>query len=268
MLTGLKTKSRIKTIAYWVTTSIIVLETTVGAQWDLSRNEFVSNVFHQLGYPLYLLTVIGIWKIPGAVVLVIPKFPRVKEWAYAGLFFIYTGAAASHLFVHQVGAAVGPFIFACITLASYFLRPPSRTLDTNKSNINGNITKAKKIIYWTCIVILEFILLSGGIGQIGHLWGTVEGTVNLLSYPIYFLTIIGTWKILGGIALLFPRFPRLQEWAYAGIFFEMTGAVASNAFSGLGGHHLILPLIFAGLAVTAWALRPPVRSLAMNKAAV
>ena len=88
---------RIKNIAYWVFTGIVALETAAGAQWDLSRNDFVKQTFTHLGYPLFLLTIIGAWKIPAFIVILIPKFPLVKEWAYAGLFFVYTGAAASHL---------------------------------------------------------------------------------------------------------------------------------------------------------------------------
>jgi hypothetical protein len=53
-----------------------------------------------------------------------------------------------------------------------------------------------------------------------------------LGYPLYFVTILGFWKVLGAMALLAPRFPRLKEWAYAGTFFEMTGAAASHAMSG------------------------------------
>ncbi len=128
---------------------------------------------------------------------------------------------------------------------------------------NKNSTKKPKIIgYWASTAILVFVLLSGGLGELMHLWGTVEGTVNLLGYPLYFLTIIGIWKVLGGIALLIPRFPLLKEWAYAGIFFNMTGAVASNAACGNYGHHLIVPLIIAGIAVASRALRPPSRKIA------
>src|SRR5687767_12644217 len=88
---------RIKIIAYWVFTGIVALETAAGAQWDLVRNDFVKQVFTHLDYPFYLLTIIGVWKIPAFIAIIIPKFPLVKEWAYAGLFFVYTGAAASHL---------------------------------------------------------------------------------------------------------------------------------------------------------------------------
>jgi len=120
------TQSKNRNIAYWIATGLIVLETVAGAQWDLVRNPYVTKVFNDLGYPLYLLTILGIWKIPAAVVLVIPRFPLVKEWAYAGLFFVYTGAVASHFFLNQNSAVIGPGILACILIASWYLRPLSR----------------------------------------------------------------------------------------------------------------------------------------------
>jgi hypothetical protein len=124
-----KTKSRIKTIAYWVTTSIVVLETAAGAEWDLARNQFVKDVFAHLAYPNYLLTIIGVWKLPAFIVLLITKYPLLKEWAYAGLFFVYTGAAASHLAVgDDPGKWIGPAVFSLILIASWALRPASRRL--------------------------------------------------------------------------------------------------------------------------------------------
>lgn len=262
-VTKLTVSPRIKNIAYWITTVIIVLETAAGAQWDLSANAYVTKVFNDLGYPLYLLTIIGIWKILAVVVLLINKFPRIKEWAYAGVFFVYSGAAASHLFANQAGAAVGPLIFCLITLASYYLRPKSRCLiPSQQFQEQVKRKKWKAISYWTTIVILGYVLLSGGIGEMLHLWGTLE-TVTKLGYPIYFLTIIAIWKILGGIAITVPKFPRLKEWAYAGIFFNMTGASISHAMCGDYGSyafHIIVPLVIAGIAIVSWALRPSSRT--------
>ncbi len=262
------TVSKIRTIAYWVTTAIIVLETGVGAWWDIMKIPFVSNVMHNLGYPLYILSIIGFWKVFAVVALLIPGFPRVKEWAYAGVFFVYTSAAASHLAMGDVSAAWGPAVFACITFASRALRPSSRRLkptqifDGKIDDESAATKKWKAIAYWTIIVILEFVLLSAGIAELMHFSANVEGIVNQLGYPMYFLTIQGVWKILGGIALLMPRFPVLKEWAYAGIIFNMTGAVASSAICGLGAGHLIAPLIIAGIAVTSWVLRPPLQKFA------
>jgi len=75
------------------------------------------------------------------------------------------------------------------------------------------------------------------------------------------LTILGFWKVLGAIALFTPRFPRLKEWAYAGTFFELTGAVASHAVCGDSVGRFIWPGFFAVCAVASWALRPQSRTL-------
>lgn len=118
---------RSRTIAYWVTTVIIAAELAVGGVWDILRIEYVREVLdQQLGYPAYFAVIIGVWKVPGAVALIVPRFPRVKEWAYAGAIFTYTGAAASHLTVGDVAGAIGPSIFAVIALASWALRPSDR----------------------------------------------------------------------------------------------------------------------------------------------
>lgn len=126
--------------------------------------------------------------------------------------------------------------------------------------------KTKVISYWIATGVLEFVLLSGGIANLLHFQPNVDGLVDHLGYPIYFLSILGFWKVLGGIAILFPRFPRLQEWAYAGIFFELSGAVASHVAVGDGPGQFGAPLIFAMLAVVSWILRPASRRAAFHKA--
>jgi uncharacterized membrane protein YphA (DoxX/SURF4 family) len=93
--------------------------------------------------------------------------------------------------------------------------------------------------------------------------GTLD-TVRVLGYPPYLLTILGTWKILGSIAIVIPGFPRLKEWVYAGIFFGMTGAAASHAMKGDFGpfaYHIVITLSLAALALLSWALRPQSRTL-------
>jgi uncharacterized membrane protein YphA (DoxX/SURF4 family) len=119
--------TRNRAIAYWVTTVLIAAELAVGGLWDILRTDYVREIVErQLGYPEYFLVIIGIWKVPGAVVLLVPRCPRLKEWAYAGAVFTYTGAAASHLAVGDGASALGPTVFAIIALASWALRPPSR----------------------------------------------------------------------------------------------------------------------------------------------
>ena len=120
--------------------------------------------------------------------------------------------------------------------------------------------KIKLIGYWATTAFLAFAVLSGGAAELAHRRDNVEGLV-LLGYPVYFATIIGFWKVLGGITVLAPRFPRLKEWAYAGIFFNMTGAAASHAASGDAAWHVIVTGSLAVLAVASWALRPPDRTL-------
>lgn len=124
-------------------------------------------------------------------------------------------------------------------------------------------TKAKSIVYWTTTVLIAFLIGSGGVAQLARVPGTVNGFTHILGYPLYFVTILGVWKVLGAIAILVPRFPRLKEWAYAGIFFDLTGAAASSAaVGGSGGvyaFHILAPLIVAVIAVASWALRPESR---------
>jgi uncharacterized membrane protein YphA (DoxX/SURF4 family) len=124
--------------------------------------------------------------------------------------------------------------------------------------------KTRTIGYWITTALLAFAIGSGGVAEVMHLPPNVEGIVNLLGYPPYFLTILGWWKVLGAIAILVPRFPRLKEWAYAGIFFNVTGAATSHAATGdygVYGFHVLINLFLAILVVASWALRPQSRIL-------
>jgi uncharacterized membrane protein YphA (DoxX/SURF4 family) len=96
---------------------------------SLQRPPFTGIMKH-LGYPDYVMTIIGVWYVLGGVGLVVPRFPRLKEWAYAGLFFIYTGAIASRLAVGDgVVTLVGPIILTGLVIASWTLRLSTRRLD-------------------------------------------------------------------------------------------------------------------------------------------
>ena len=104
--------------------------------------------------------------------------------------------------------------------------------------------------------------MTGGVAQLMQYRANPHGVVPELGYPMYFFAILGVWKILGAITILVPGFSRLKEWAYAGIFFDLTGAAVScAAVGGYGayGFHVIAPLIIAGLTMASWALRPPNR---------
>jgi len=123
--------------------------------------------------------------------------------------------------------------------------------------------KARPIVYWTMTILVAFFM-SGGIAQLLQYRANPHGIVPDLGYPMYFFAILGTWKILGAIAILVPGFPRLKEWAYAGIVFDLTGAAAScAAVGGYGayGFHVIAPLIITGFTVASWALRPASRKI-------
>jgi hypothetical protein len=122
----------IRTAAYWLFTVVVAFEMAAGGIWDLLRIEYVRAVLTHLGYPLYLLYIIGVPKIPCALVLLAPRFARLKEWAYAGAFFNYAGAAASHFLAgDSTGKWAVPLLLALFTLASWALRPGSRRLQPN-----------------------------------------------------------------------------------------------------------------------------------------
>lgn len=120
--------------------------------------------------------------------------------------------------------------------------------------------KAGKIIYWIATVWLSLGMISTGIVQ---LLRTKEETsmMTQLGYPIYFLTLLGIWKILGVIALLIPKFPLLKEWAYAGFFFAMSGAIFSHL--AIGDHAIAFfgPTLLLILTGTSWYLRPDGRKI-------
>jgi hypothetical protein len=120
-------QARLRGLVYGVTTLIIALELAAGGVWDILPVPYVRDlVVDQLGYPAYFLFIIGVLKVPAAVVLLLPRLPRLKEWAYAGAFFTYAGAAASHVAVGDSVTAIGPIILAVIMVVSWATRPAER----------------------------------------------------------------------------------------------------------------------------------------------
>lgn len=124
-----------KHIFYWTTTSLIALETFAGGVMDLTHgrtNVFsgptVVEVVTNLGYPVYVLVILGIWKIPGAITLVVPGFLRLKEWAYAGLVFELSGAAGSQAIRGQPKDIIAPLVLLALAPFFWALRPPHRIL--------------------------------------------------------------------------------------------------------------------------------------------
>ena len=117
------------------------------------------------------------------------------------------------------------------------------------------MTKRNKIIYWIATIWLALGMLSTGAVQLFRLKADVD-QITHLGYPVYLLTILGVWKILGVIAVLIPGFPRLKEWAYAGFFFAMSGAVISHIVSGDSVKEIFPPLLLLILTVVSWYFRP------------
>jgi uncharacterized membrane protein YphA (DoxX/SURF4 family) len=122
------------------------------------------------------------------------------------------------------------------------------------------MTKRNKIIYWVSTLWLALGMTSTGIVQFLKTKDEVE-LFNRLDYPLYFLTILSIWKILGVVAVLIPRFPLLKEWAYAGFFFAMSGAVFSHLASGSGAMDYFGPVLLIVLTVTSWYFRPENRKV-------
>ncbi|MFM9825080.1 DoxX family protein [Flavobacterium sp.] len=126
------------------------------------------------------------------------------------------------------------------------------------------MTKTNKTIFWIATILLSLGMLSGGIAQILKVQQNVDGTVHL-GYPIYLMTLLGVWKILGVIAILIPKFKLLKEWAYAGFFFAMTGAVISHIAVGDTFLQFLAPLIFVILTIVSWYYRPTDRKIILNE---
>jgi hypothetical protein len=120
--------------------------------------------------------------------------------------------------------------------------------------------KKKLIWYWIITGILSFCIFSGGLAQALQVKGVVDG-FKPLGYPNYFISLIGVWKMLGIIAILIPKFKLLKEWAYAGIFFVMSGAVISHIASGNVSVQIIAPVALVVFTVLSWYLRPADRRI-------
>jgi len=123
------TNEKTKTIAYWTTTILGPASFVIGGVLNLTQSEQVVAAMHHLGYPVYFASILGTWKLLGAIAIVVPRFPRLKEWAYAGFFFDLTAAALAHAAVGDTtGDIVAPLVFLALVSASWALRPASRAL--------------------------------------------------------------------------------------------------------------------------------------------
>jgi hypothetical protein len=119
--------TRWRSAGYWLATLLVAGELGLGGVWDIARIPAVRNLVTHLGYPSYFLVLLGTWKLLGAVALVVPRRPLLKEWAYAGAFFTYSGAIVSHLSTgYDLGELWVLAVLTALTVLSWALRPPSR----------------------------------------------------------------------------------------------------------------------------------------------
>jgi hypothetical protein len=122
------------------------------------------------------------------------------------------------------------------------------------------MTKRNKIIYWVATIWLALGMVSSGVVQLIPMQEEAE-KMKVLGYPMYFLTIIGVWKMFGVLAVLFPKLPLLKEWAYAGFFFLISGAVLSHIARGDSANEFFGPILLLLLTVVSWYFRPADRKM-------
>ncbi len=123
------------------------------------------------------------------------------------------------------------------------------------------MTKGNKIIYWIATGLLALGMLGSGIQQILRT-KEMDDMIAHLGYPSYFMTIVGVWKILGVIAILIPGFKLVKEWAYAGFFFTMTGALISHlACADHDIKGILGPLMQTIFIILSWYFRPADRKI-------
>jgi len=125
------------------------------------------------------------------------------------------------------------------------------------------MTRRNKIIYWIATIWLALGMLATGIVQLLKEKDGQGGAdmITHLGYPIYLLTLLGIWKVLGVVAVLIPKSPVLKEWAYAGFFFIMSGAIFSHLVSGDPVSELFPALLLLMLTVVSWYFRPADRKI-------
>ena len=120
--------------------------------------------------------------------------------------------------------------------------------------------KRKPIGYWICTAVIALCIGSGGLAQVLRVPQNVEG-MTALGYPLHFIVLLGAWKVLGAVTLLAPGLRLVKEWAYAGIFIDLSGAVVASAANAGGAFHVVAPIVLIGFLAASWALRPASRRL-------
>jgi uncharacterized membrane protein YphA (DoxX/SURF4 family) len=121
-------------------------------------------------------------------------------------------------------------------------------------------TSLRRAGYWVATTVIALVFASGGAAYVAGAETPLRGMAEL-GYPSYFVTLLGFWKLVGGLAIVAPRLPRLKEWAYAGIVFDLTGAAVSHLATGQPAVKVVAPLVFLVIAGASWMLRPADRRL-------
>lgn len=117
-------------IIYWVATALLCFGMTASGISQILHLKEMNELISHLGYPFYFTYIIGVWKLLGVIVLLIPKYPLVKEWAYAGFFFLLTGAFISHVFMGDFNNAIlGSLFQTLFVIVSWYFRPANRKLN-------------------------------------------------------------------------------------------------------------------------------------------
>ncbi|MEM9072603.1 MAG: DoxX family protein [Myxococcota bacterium] len=135
--------SRTRTIGYWASTGLLAAGLGASGLAKLAAGaEMVEGMTH-LGYPTYLLPILGSWYLAAALALLVPRLPLLKEWAYAGVAFAMSGAVISHVVVGDpIGQSAPAVVFLALMSASYWLRPASRRVATPQTSAGAVKTRA------------------------------------------------------------------------------------------------------------------------------
>jgi hypothetical protein len=150
-----------------VSTILVTWEMVAGSLWALLQIEFNRAQLQYLGYPLYLDLILGPWKLAGAAAVIAPRFPRLKEWAYAGIFFNFYGAVASHLLRGDGPSRwVLPLVLMALTIVSWALRPAERRLpDAKPSPDTRPVGWATAVAIMLILFVLSWLTIPTGRGS-------------------------------------------------------------------------------------------------------
>jgi uncharacterized membrane protein YphA (DoxX/SURF4 family) len=240
-----------RSAAYWTSTLIVAAECIGGGVMGALQLPPFRDTATHLGYPVYFMSILGVWYISAGLIVLAPRLPRLKEWAYAGLVINYSGAAASHIAVgDDAKTLVGPTVFLVLTAASWALRPSTRREIPPATGISS---RGRSVAYWVTTALVTAELAVGGVWDLLRI-DYVRGVIEHLGYPPYLLTIMGAWKLAGAVVLLIPRFPRLKQWAYAGATINYASAVVSHVIVDGIAAPLIAPLALLALTIASYRL--------------